>query len=251
MTTLDEKICEQLSAWMDGELPADEARFLERRLANEPELRKRWERMQLAASCLKGHTIRPMPATLATRVAAAIAEPTVPTRTRRPWLGWAVAASVALLAVVFVPDWTGGAERGGTVVAQTAPEGTGPVDAVPVFVPNPSSADLIARADNGAALPNATPARASRSDTTLELPTPASNGAQSPADFPLVAASDGKAWPRSPLSAGGNDPALEAYLIRHDQMMGDAGLNAFVPYVDVVTNESGAADANSDEEVNR
>ena len=31
MTTLDETICEQLSAWMDGELPADEARFLERR----------------------------------------------------------------------------------------------------------------------------------------------------------------------------------------------------------------------------
>ena len=55
MTTLDENIREQLSAWMDGELPADEARFLERRLANEPALRAHWQRLQLASSCIKGH----------------------------------------------------------------------------------------------------------------------------------------------------------------------------------------------------
>ena len=166
MTTLDEKICEQLSAWMDGELPADEARFLERRLANEPPLRARWERMQLAASCLKGHALRPMPATLVAQVAAAIAEPTVATRTRRPWLGWAVAASVALLAVVFVPDWNGGAGPTVPAVAQTAPMNTGSTDAVPVFVPSPSSADLVARSDNGAALPPSAPVGASRAGIT-------------------------------------------------------------------------------------
>jgi negative regulator of sigma E activity len=35
MTDLDDHICEQLSAWMDGALPAAEARFLERRLQHD------------------------------------------------------------------------------------------------------------------------------------------------------------------------------------------------------------------------
>ena len=36
--TRDDALREQLSAWMDGELPADEARFLERRLSHDPVL---------------------------------------------------------------------------------------------------------------------------------------------------------------------------------------------------------------------
>lgn len=253
MTTLDETLCEQLSAWMDGELPADEARFLERRLANEPELRARWERMQLASSCLKGHSLRPMPGTLAANVAAAIVAPSVAERTRRPWLGWAVAASVALLAVAVVPSWIGDGASG-PVVAQSSNEPGAPVDE-PVFIPSPSSADLIANETGTVTTPardsGAPPVAPRVGSSPVVVASTTSTGAQSPSDFPLTAASDGKAWPRSPLSAGGNDPALEAYLIRHNQMMGDDGLSGFVPYVDVVTNESPAADASGEGEGTR
>lgn len=255
MTTLDEKICEQLSAWMDGELPADEARFLERRLANEPELRARWERMQLAASCLKGHSLRPMPATLASNVSAAIAEPVIVARPGRRWIGWAVAASVALVAVVVVPRWTGNAGAG-PEIAQSQPGDPVPPVSLPVLVPTPSSADLVAsRGDDTIATPTQTvPApvvpRAATAPVMVASRSTAATGSQSPADFPLTAANGGKAWPRSPLDSD-NDPALEAYLIRHNQMMGDDGLSGFVPYVDVVTNESQAADAGDEGEANR
>ena len=37
---------EQLSALLDGELSADEARFVQRRMASDPALRARWARMQ-------------------------------------------------------------------------------------------------------------------------------------------------------------------------------------------------------------
>ena len=70
---LDETLRAQLCAWMDGELPADETRFFERRLASDPALRAAWERMQLASACLKGHAFRPMPNALAEGVAAALA----------------------------------------------------------------------------------------------------------------------------------------------------------------------------------
>ncbi len=257
MTTLDENIREQLSAWMDGELPADEARFLERRLANEPALRAHWQRLQLASSCMKGHALRPMPASLAERVSLAITEPGAAATARRPWLGWAVAASVALLAIVLVPTWGGDAnDLEAPVVAQSPT----PVDVEaipdPLLVPTPSSADLVASGDSArdAADPgqSAPPASSrSQSGTPVVAASGAASG-QSPSDFPLAVPNGNQNWPRSPLSASGNDPALEAYLIRHNQMMGDDGLSGFVPYVDVVANDPQAnAEANAEGEANR
>jgi Anti sigma-E protein RseA, N-terminal domain len=255
MTTLDEKICEQLSAWMDGELPADEARFLARRLASEPALRARWERMQLASACQKGHSLRLMPAAMADRVALAIAEPAVDARTRRPWLGWAVAASVALAAVVLVPN---GSRPGGpsdSVVAQASDAGTAPPLTVPDLVPTPSSADLVAGSrDSTIETPVASshgPAASRAVPANVVVASQTGAGPQSPADFPLAAGNDGKAWPRSPLAGSGDDPAMEAYLIRHNQMMGDEGLSGFVPYVDVVTNDPEGADAGDQSGANR
>ena len=94
MTEIDETTCEQLSAWMDGALPAEEARFLERRLEHDAALRAKWERMQLASSVLRGHVVRPMPQ-LAERVAAALAAEAPAVRSaRKPILGWAIAAGV-------------------------------------------------------------------------------------------------------------------------------------------------------------
>jgi len=188
MTTLDEKIREQLSAWMDGELPADEARFLERRLANEPELRAQWERMQLASSCMKGQGLRLMPRSVATGVAAAISAPDAAATTRRPWLGWAVAASVAVLALVVVPNWTGDAVPASVPVA-TQPAAPGPTDPQgnPVLNATPASADLVASADSGAGSPvPATPASPIPAQDPPAAPVVASNVAdagQSPSDF--------------------------------------------------------------------
>jgi len=257
MTTLDENIREQLSAWMDGELPADEARFLERRLANEPALRAHWQRLQLASSCMKGQALRPMPASLAERVSLAIAGPDAAVAARRPWLGWTVAASVAILAIVLVPTWGGDANE---LDAPIATQSTTPVDGDampdPLLVPMPTSADVVASedgvpdaADPGQPLP---PASSRMPSGTPVVAAAGAASGQSPSDFPLVVPNGSQNWPRSPLSAGGNDPALEAYLIRHNQMMGNDGLSGFVPYVDVVANDPQAnAEANAEGEANR
>jgi hypothetical protein len=71
---------------------------------------------------------------------------------------------------------------------------------------------------------------APRSESPLPL------DSQSPVDFPLVETAVQKSWPRSPLAAG-NDPAMEAYLVRHNQMLAPDGLGGFVPYVDVVSSD--------------
>jgi hypothetical protein len=39
---------------------------------------------------------------------------------------------------------------------------------------------------------------------------------------------------------GSSDPAIEAYLVRHNQMLANDGLGGFVPYVDVVANGQSA-----------
>ena len=44
---MSEQIREQLSALLDGELPADEQPLLLERLARDPELRKHWSNYQL------------------------------------------------------------------------------------------------------------------------------------------------------------------------------------------------------------
>jgi len=102
---------QQLSALMDGDLPADEARFLLRRLQHDHELAGRWERWQLCGDVLRGQGRAPAPAGFAERVAQAIAtESASPaaaqaTTQARPrnllarWGGGALAASVALVAL--------------------------------------------------------------------------------------------------------------------------------------------------------
>ena len=60
MNNSADSLSEQLSAFMDGELPEAEARFLRRRLEHDAELRSKWERLHLAAACMKGHPLRVM-----------------------------------------------------------------------------------------------------------------------------------------------------------------------------------------------
>ena len=103
MNNSADSLSEQLSAFMDGELPEAEARFLRRRLEHDAELRSKWERLQLAAACMKGHPLRVMsPGVVVAGVDAEIAAPAA--RARRPLVRWAMAASVAALALLFAPQ---------------------------------------------------------------------------------------------------------------------------------------------------
>ena len=117
---IDNHYQQQLSAWMDGDLPSDEARFLLRRLQHDDELASRLGRWQLCGDVLRGQAQAPAPAGFAERVAAAVnAEPsllaasaTAP-RARsnlRVCGGGALAASVAAIALFMVrqqvPDET-------------------------------------------------------------------------------------------------------------------------------------------------
>ncbi|KKD57016.1 hypothetical protein VM57_14525 [Stenotrophomonas maltophilia] len=56
---LDQRHREQLSALVDGELGADEARFLLRRMEHDPELAGCQERWQLLGDVIRRHHHRP------------------------------------------------------------------------------------------------------------------------------------------------------------------------------------------------
>ncbi|WP_254458700.1 sigma-E factor negative regulatory protein [Xanthomonas sacchari] len=102
---------QQLSALIDGELPADEARFVLRRLQHDEELSGCHERWQLCGDILRGRVSVPAPTDFSARVRQAVAaeaqhaaraEATSAAGKRRTWR-WggsaALAASVALLAL--------------------------------------------------------------------------------------------------------------------------------------------------------
>lgn len=96
----------QLSALLDGELPADEARFLMRRLQHDSELNAQWERWQLLGDAMRGKALAPAPEGFADRVARAVAQEgnahAATSRTRAGvlrWGGGALAAACAALAV--------------------------------------------------------------------------------------------------------------------------------------------------------
>jgi hypothetical protein len=203
MSTNDKTLQEQLCAWMDGELPADEARFLQRRLQNDPALRAQWERWQLASACLRGQPVRAMPADLCDRVAAAIAaEPS-----RRPRWPWLAATAAALLVAALLPS--------------LSLRDPGQFDLAP--------GSTLAEAPAPAALAPVAPAPVS---PVASLP--------SVRDFPLAETSGRKPWPRSPLVP--DDRAMSDYLVRHNALMAEDGLGGFMPYVDVVAHEQPAPD---------
>jgi len=237
-------IGEQLSAMLDGELGADEARFVQRRLASDAALRARWARMQVGATCLRNQPWLPMAPDLADRVAAALAEEPARSARRAPRvLGWAVAASVAALAVAFMPRYAGDAAAPTVATTTARPVATlASADLVasgsaPTPAASAANADALALAPAGPVAPllgeaPVTAARAGESPLAATI--------ESPTDFPLMQTGD-KTWPRSAL-AGADAPAMEAYLVRHNQMMANDGLSGFVPYVDIVATDAPGAD---------
>lgn len=249
MTQSHDEAASQLSAWMDGELGDAEARFLQRRLEHDAGLRATWQRMQLASQCLRGQPWQPMAPGFAEAVAAAVAAE-APARGRRPLLRWAVAASLAAVALLMAPRLLQAPEGPAAAVA------TMPASSADHMIASPASADLVAmRAPAPAAAPEAPAvasaeprdaqplvATASRSERASPLPL-STQAPSSPSDFPLVDNGEERRWPRSELVGGSSDPSIEAYLVRHNQMLANEGLGGFVPYVDVVSNNPAAATA--------
>lgn len=217
MTDIDDRLKEQLSAWLDGELPADEARFLQRRLDNDPALRAQFERWQLASACLRGQPVRLMPAAFAGRVQAGLG-PAAPARARWPWFASAAAAvlMVALLPNMLAPDAGPGLPASAGLAEAPAPAATSVLPAAP-----------------SAALPEF--------ESVASAP---SSPLPSVRDFPLTSPTAGKAWPRSPVVAG--ERSLQAYLVRHNALAAGDGVGGFLPYVDVVTQEAEALPAPED-----
>jgi hypothetical protein len=246
--TQTHEFAEQLSAYMDGELSEEEVRFLLRRLEHDAELRAAWTRMQLASNCLRSQPWRPMDEAFAGRVAASLAD--APAGKRGSWMRWAVAASVLALGLLLAPH----------LRQPTSPAAAPLADANPVapsanLVATPASADLVAarpaaRATGAVAAPEASErtldaplvAAVEPSDRASPVPLKA-NSSDSPSDFPLVDTGEQRQWPRSELVNASSDPSIEAYLVRHNQMIAEDGLGGFVPYVDVVSNQQPAANA--------
>lgn len=246
-----DSVSEQLSALMDGELPEDEARFLRRRLESDAALRAKWERLHLASDCMKGHPLRLMTQGVSAGVSAEIDAAPV-TRSRTALSRWAIAASVAGLALLFAPQLmrNGTPEATGTVAQSAAP-------APDRVIASPASADLVALATpvhgaeprtmaNPAAARSASPDFIGREREASVESSPLPLSETSPADFPLVDNGEKRQWPRSELLGVESDPTIEAYLVRHNQMLANDGMGGFVPYVDVVASDSAATASDPD-----
>ncbi|AZM70619.1 hypothetical protein C9397_16235 [Xanthomonas vasicola pv. vasculorum] len=162
---------QQLSALVDGELSADESRFLLRRLAHDEELAGCHERWQLCGDVLRGAASAPAPLDFAGRVRSAIAEEPAPqaqpaARQGARWRwggGAAIAASVAAIALFMarerLPEAAapGGETRVYATAAQLPPASQTPQ--VPV-APKAPAAPLPETPDQVAALAAAVPAAA-------------------------------------------------------------------------------------------
>jgi sigma-E factor negative regulatory protein RseA len=107
---MSEQIREQVSAFLDGELPSSETELLLKRLMRDAELRESFGRYALIGESMRGTASVPLTRSFAARVNGAIdgepataAPPAVRVRGNRwwrPFAGAAVAAGVAAVAVV-------------------------------------------------------------------------------------------------------------------------------------------------------
>ncbi|OAX61157.1 sigma-E factor negative regulatory protein [Xanthomonas graminis] len=153
---------QQLSALIDGELPADEARFVLRRLQHDEELSGCHERWQLCGDILRGRVCMPAPADFGERVRQAVAaeaqradaaRASDAAGSRRSWR-WggsaALAASVAAIALFLtrerLPDAAPAAPvahvASSAVAAPAAPALPAAVAQVPTPVPADPQGDL-------------------------------------------------------------------------------------------------------------
>ena len=105
---MTDQINDQISAFIDNELSADESALLVRRFERDPEARARAMRYTLIGAAMRGELLDPHPTVLRHRVAAALAGAAPSTarvrarwseRLTRPLLGLGIAAAVAIVAI--------------------------------------------------------------------------------------------------------------------------------------------------------
>ena len=106
---MTDQISDQISAFIDNELSADESALLVRRFERDGEARARAMRYTLIGASLRGELLEPHPSVLRQRIAAALSGTTAPSvprarerwtdRWARPLLGVGIAATVAVVAI--------------------------------------------------------------------------------------------------------------------------------------------------------
>ncbi|WP_355586367.1 sigma-E factor negative regulatory protein [Xanthomonas cannabis] len=233
---------QQLSALVDGELSADESRFLLRRLAHDEELAGCHERWQLCGDVLRGAASAPAPLDFAARVRATIAEEPAPRQQQaaRPAARWrwgggaAIAASVAAIALFMARERLPETALPASRVPVYATTAQLPAAATPPALPKAPATPDPAGAGDGGALVAAVPAAAlastrrgaatrnqqvARSAAARQQQAPTRMVAAAPA-VPAVASPaassnpfthpdttlQARPWPRAALSGAGDSP---------------------------------------------
>ena len=106
---MTDQINDQISAFIDNELSADESALLVRRFERDGDARARAMRYTLIGASLRGELLEPHPSVLRQRISAALSGTTAPAATKardrwsdrwaRPLLGVGIAATVAVVAI--------------------------------------------------------------------------------------------------------------------------------------------------------
>ena len=106
---MTDQINDQISAFIDNELSADESALLVRRFERDGDARARAMRYTLIGASLRGELLEPHPSVLRQRISSALSGTTAPAapkvrdrwtdRWARPMLGVGIAATVAVVAV--------------------------------------------------------------------------------------------------------------------------------------------------------
>ena len=114
---MNDELGEQISALADDELPEAERELLLRRLCDDPRLRDQWSRIHLVRDALHNELPCAATDTLSHRVMAALEAEPQPIRRRdfgrvarrlgKPLAGFAVAASVAAMALIGLQHFAG------------------------------------------------------------------------------------------------------------------------------------------------
>jgi sigma-E factor negative regulatory protein RseA len=148
---MSEQIREQVSAFLDGELPNSETELLLKRLTRDPELRESFGRFALIGEALRGASSGALTKNFSSRVNQAIdGEPVIQTpvpgaRVKhwwRPLAGVTVAAGVATVAIVALQQRA--IAPGLRVAASTAPQtATAPQTTVAEITPAVRSSEAL------------------------------------------------------------------------------------------------------------
>jgi sigma-E factor negative regulatory protein RseA len=148
---MSEQIREQISAFLDGELPPAESELLMKRLLRDPELRDSFGRYALIGEAMRGSRPMSLRRDFGAAVNSAIDAQAMPAETRaasgasrrwfRPLAGAAVAAGVAMVAIVGLQVRTGNVPA----TAGTSPQPTPQVRSASAAQPVVSGAPAFAR----------------------------------------------------------------------------------------------------------